>query len=100
MEYAVGTKSGAIKIFDELTKSETLTLRTGIEGRRGHGNRVFSLKYISEFELVSAGWDANVLVWDLRTSGAQQVYYGPYVTSDTIDVKDDLIMVGSHANHK
>jgi len=99
MEYAVGTKKGAIKVFDEATKSENTTLHTGTEGRRGHGNRVFSLKYISEFELVSAGWDANVLVWDLRTGHAEQVFYGPYVTSDTLDVQDDLIMVGSHANH-
>ena len=77
LEYAVGCKSGAIKIFDEATKSEITTLRTGIEGRRGHSNRVFSLKYLNEYELVSAGWDANVLVWDLRTHHAEAVYYGP-----------------------
>jgi WD40 repeat protein len=64
--YAIGTKSGSIRIFDENTKSLSVTLRPGIGDRQGHSNRVYSVRYIDENTIVSGGWDNNVIIWDIR----------------------------------
>jgi COMPASS component SWD3 len=92
--YAIGCKGGNIKVFDETTKSETVSLRMGMGDRMGHSNRVFSVKYIDEHTLISGGWDNNLIMWDLRTARVNQAFYGPQVCADTLDVSGDLILAG------
>ena len=87
-----------VKIFDEATKDISQVLQPGKHDTMGHQNRVYSVKYLpeSENEVVSGGWDHMVLLWDLRTGTVVRSWLGPKVCGDTLDIKEDLLLAGSH----
>ena len=66
----------------------------------GHGNRVFCVKFNKGDQnmLVSAGWDNNIFVYDMRYRGPVHAIYGPHVCGDSIDFKTDgyTMVVGSY----
>jgi len=64
--------------------------------RKGHSNRVFCCKYLSDVEMVTGGWDKNIFLWDLRMSRVARHYHGPNIVGDSIDVKGDMLIAGSH----
>lgn len=66
----------------------------------GHGNRVFSVKFLpSELNLLlSGGWDGNVHIWDLRVRKSIASIFGPNISGDTLDYRDQEILTGSHRN--
>jgi len=37
-----------------------------------------------------------VLLWDLRTGTVVRSWLGPKVCGDTLDIKEDLLLAGSH----
>jgi WD40 repeat protein len=98
--YAIGSKGGAVFLFDENTKNQSATLREGFGDRIGHSNRVYSVKFIDEHMMVTGGWDNNVLLWDTRTCRVAHGYYGPQVCADTLDVCGDLILAGSFSKNE
>lgn len=98
---ATGCKDCSVTIIDEHTKSQLAKLTEG-GGRPGHSNRVFSVKYSPDDPnfLVSGSWDNTVLLWDLRKSEPIDSVYGPHICGDSIDIREDRILVGSYSNEE
>ena len=98
--YGIGCKTGSISIFDEKTKNVVSTLEASNGRFSGHGNRVHSIKFLSENEIATGGWDSNLLIWDIRSAKVIQEFYGPQFAADTLDVKGDIIMAGSYTTRE
>ena len=94
--FALGCRDTSIKIYDEATKQVSLDLDSKGGLRSGHGNRIFSLKWLDEHTIASGGWDRNVLIWDVRTQNAARTIYGPYVCGDCMDFKGGVLCCGSY----
>lgn len=94
--FAVGCKDMCVKVYDESTKSMVCELSQGLGERLGHSNRIFSVKWLDESTLASAGWDNNLLVWDLRTRNVVKGFYGPHVCGDTLDVRGGVLVTASY----
>lgn len=100
-EFATAGRDGKVRIYDESTKQIVTTLEGGIFGDYssdipGHSNRVFSVKFThDENLLLSGGWDNTVHIWDVRTGGAVRCLYGPHICGDALDVKGNEIVTGS-----
>ena len=65
--YALGLKDYSIRVFDGLTKKETIRLG-GIDNQKitGHQNKIFALKFVRDQKvLISGGWDDTLIFWDL-----------------------------------
>ena len=52
-------------------------------------NRVFALKFLEETPniLLSAGWDGNLLIWDLRDHKCVGTIFGPNLSGDSLDFR-------------
>ena len=95
--FACGGKEGLVKIYDEATHKLASVLRTGGEHIPGHTNRVFSIKWTDDPNvLISAGWDNLLIIWDLRNEIPISSLYGPHICGDSIDVQGDTIVTGSY----
>lgn len=94
--FALGCRDTTIRVYDEATKQMTMELDSKGGLRQGHGNRIFSLKWLDENTIVSGGWDRNLLLWDIRTQSAARSIYGPYVCGDAIDFRGGVICAGSY----
>lgn len=93
--FAVGCQDRTIKVYDESTKTLVCTLSQGLGERIGHSNRIFSVKWLDESTVMSAGWDNNVLIWDLRTRQVIKSLYGPHICGDSIDSRGDALVTAS-----
>ena len=63
----------------------------------GHSNRVFSLKF--EFDqnlLISSGWDQRIIYWDIRTKKPIESIFGCNIYGDSLDVCDGLLLACNH----
>lgn len=94
--FAVGCKDATIRVFDEATKTQTLSL-TGEGERVGHSNRIFSARFLDENTIVSGGWDNNVLFWDMRQRSAVRSFNGLHICGDGIDFASTLMVTASYA---
>jgi len=80
-----------------------VNLEGGGAGEPGHSNRVFCVKFDQDDPnlIVSAGWDKNVKVWDIRQPSPCRSVYGPYICGDSVDLHDGFILTGSYQdNHQ
>ena len=93
--YAIGCMDSTVRVYDESTKSLVGELLPGRGEHIGHNNRIFSIKWLSEFSLVSGGWDNNVLVWDIRVKDVIRHLYGPRVYGDSVDASSGKLLTGS-----
>lgn len=89
-----------VRIYDANTRKLKDTLNRGTDenghSRPAHTNRIYSCKFVSETTLVTAGWEAPVQVWDMRTGRSERQIGGPHVSSDAIDaIGEQHIIVGS-----
>ncbi|CAK56057.1 unnamed protein product (macronuclear) [Paramecium tetraurelia] len=98
--FATGGKDFCIRIYDDDIKSVQHQYQQADWGQRGHANRVFVVKFIPDQPniLISGGWDANILIWDIREKQCVGQFYGPSLSGDSLDfsVKRQLILTGSH----
>lgn len=65
----------------------------------GHTSRIFCVKFDKENPniVVTGGWDARVLVWDLRDKNPVRNFFGPRIYGEAIDVFEDYILTCSHS---
>lgn len=67
-----------------------------------HVNRIFSVKCLKNDPNVffSGGWDSMVQVWDIRVgSGAVRKICGPSISSDSLDLKNNILLSGNYQNN-
>lgn len=96
---AVGGKDYKVKIYDDSTKSLVSTLEAAGSTNLGHSNRVFSVRFSDDPNLlVSGGWDNAVFLWDMRAAHSIGFVYGPHICGDAIDVRGDTLLTGSYSN--
>jgi len=86
-----------IRIYDEATKRCETTLEQSAMSHPGHSNRIFSVKFHPTIPhlIISAAWDRNVIVWDIREKKSVKTIYGPFVCGESLVVQDDTIITGS-----
>jgi COMPASS component SWD3 len=95
---AASGKRRAIRLYDDEKRALVCKLRNkGQALRSGHTNRVTSLKFDDTGKLlVSGSWDMTVKVWDVTSGTVAHSIFGPEIAGDAIDIRDDLILTGSH----
>lgn len=96
--FAAAGKDYKVRLYDESSKALVATLSGGFgKLTPGHSNRVFSLKFhpTDPNILISGGWDNTVQIWDIRVEEAVQSFYGPHISGDSVDIRDNIILTGS-----
>ena len=71
-------------------------LETADTNYPGHSNKIFSLKFMDENTVISGGWDKTVQIWDIRQERSVASIYGYKVGGDSIDVRENSILVGCY----
>jgi COMPASS component SWD3 len=99
-KFATAGKDTAIRVYDEATKTNISTMQGGVgysvKSTPGHSNRIFSVKYTTdENMIISGGWDNTVQIWDIRVGHAVRSIYGPHVCGDSVDLHRNEIVTGS-----
>lgn len=91
-------KDSCVRIYDDSTKRLVRTYEKGSWYSPGHSNRVFAAKFKPKDNniLLTGGWDSAVFIWDIRQPKNVDAFVGPNISGDTIDVKDDVMLIGSH----
>ena len=89
-----------MRVYDEDTKSILIDFLPADWNQAGHSNRIFSLKFLPEDPnvILSCGWDANLLIWDIREKKSVGAFYGPSTSGDSLDYKNGVILTGSYRN--
>ena len=102
--FVTAGKDCNLRIYDEgnsklnlETKSITTQLGKAEWNYPGHANRIFSVKFIDDNTIISGGWDSVVHIWDLRMSKSVNYIQGLHVAGDSIDVKENQIVVGCYS---
>jgi len=92
----VGYSDGSIAVYDDETKQRLKRWNSNSISSTGHNNRIFALKYIPELEniIVTAGWDSNVFVWDIRERQPIDYFKAPRVSGDAVDYKGGNLLIG------
>lgn len=93
---AIGCKDWSVRIIDENTKGVLAELLGGTGNRLGHGNQVFTVKWLSADLLASAGWDNNIFIWDLREGCVVKYIHGPHICGESLDSNQDTLLTGSY----
>ena len=93
---AVGGKEYNVRVYSYEKKTVLMKLDPGDSTDMGHTNRVYSVKFTDNSNLLlSGGWDATVYIWDLRMGKSAGYLYGPHIFGDAIDAKGDSVLTGS-----
>jgi WD40 repeat protein len=93
-----GGKDACVRIYDDNTKRIVRTYEKGSWYSPGHSNRVFATKFKNREPnmVISGGWDSAVFIWDIREPKSVAAFVGPNVSGDTIDTREDVLLIGSH----
>lgn len=104
-QFVTAGKDTKIRVYDEATKSIVTTLLGNSISNYstttpGHSNRVFSVKFThDENILLSGGWDNTVHIWDCRVGSSVRHLHGPHICGDSLDLKGQEILTGSYRQH-
>lgn len=95
---ATAGKDCAIRLYDDTTKEVVRKYGKGDWYSPGHSNRIFALRFKHDDPnaLISGGWDGSVFIWDIRQRNHVAAFAGPNVSGDTIDTRDNVMLIGSH----
>lgn len=89
-QYAVGLTDCSIRVIDGATQKEIISLGGKDQNAHinGHMNKIYALKYHKEDPnvLISAGWDDNILFWDLISGSPFRVMVGPHIHGEGLDI--------------
>jgi WD40 repeat protein len=58
--------------------------------------KVMSSIFVDKNTVLVGGWEASVLLYDLRTGAVQRTFDGPRLTGDCLDVLDGCVLAASH----
>lgn len=45
----------------------------------------------------SGGWDSTVRIWDVRVGESVRKFGGPMVSSDSLDLKNNVLLSGNYS---
>ena len=95
--FATGGSDKVVRLYDDNTKTLMQKLEKHKHDLPVHYNRIFSVKFSKKDPnlLLSAGWDNTILLYDLRAKEVQNYLYGPHVSGDGLDLKEDLLLTVS-----
>mmetsp|Transcript_68136 Transcript_68136/g.114138 ORF Transcript_68136/g.114138 Transcript_68136/m.114138 type:complete len:268 (+) Transcript_68136:61-864(+) len=88
----------AVRVYDEVKHTVVQAFQTDeVQGIRGHGNRVFAVKWHDQDHnlLLSGGWDRTVRVWDMRVPESVKTIFGPYICGHSLDVRGNTVLAGT-----
>ena len=85
-------------VYDDEKRTVNVKLRQkGQFVNAGHNNRIFAVRFDDTGkQLISAGWDMTVKIWDLSTGTVVRSIFGPEISGDALDVVGDTLITGSH----
>jgi WD40 repeat protein len=84
-----------IHVFDTTTGAQVSEFVKGNFLSQGHNNKVFAVRMLDDdHTFVSAGWDANFLVWDLRAKMAVAGFTGVRVSGETLEMHKGQLYAG------
>lgn len=104
-KFATGGTDTEVKLYDVGKKSPP-TILEGTPTAPKHSNRIYALKFLKNDPniLLSAGWDNVIIIYiliklilihDLRMGHTAGFIFGPKVYSESLDIKDNIILTGS-----
>ena len=105
--YAVGGQTQEILLYDAQTNSHVLTLESAASGNlgktgddqslSGHTSRITAIRFVPDAPdlIVSAGWDENVLLWDMRSRQVVRSLSKVQVHADALEVTFNRVVTGS-----
>lgn len=98
--FATAGKDAKIRIYDDETKKQLVSLGAKQWVSPGHTNRIFSLKFINDDPnvLISGGWDPSVYIWDIRLKKCVDCIFGVCLMGDSLDYKNGQILIGNQKN--
>jgi WD40 repeat protein len=62
----------------------------------GPPSKVMATVFVDENTLLVGGWEASVLLYDLRTREVQRTFAGPRLSGDTLDFSQGCVLAASH----
>ncbi len=96
--FATAGNDKKVKIWDESMKVLHSTMKGCSLSKPGHSNRIFSVCFDKSDSnlLASAGWDNTVQFYDIKSGCIISSIYGPHISGDSIDIKNNLLLTGSY----
>lgn len=93
-----GGKNCQIAVFDQENLQLIKKFERGDSYCHGHTNRIFKVKCIHDQPnlILSGGWDCTVFAWDIRQTKPAASFFGPCISGDSIDYKNNVILTGSY----
>ena len=93
---AIGGKDCNVKVYDYGTRTLMTTLKAINSASLGHCNRIYSIKFTDDPNiLISGGWDNTIYIWDLKSGKSIAHIFGIHICGDSIDLKKDQMLVGT-----
>jgi COMPASS component SWD3 len=96
MQFVTGAADTVVRLYDESTRQLVTEFRGGGTGPAGHNSKVMCCKFVDENLILTGGWDRQIKVWDIREPAPIRSIFGPYVSADSLDVQDGVILAGSN----
>lgn len=95
LKFATAGMDCQVRVYDDVSKKKLSPMTEGDLIK--HSNRVYALKFsnIDPNLLASAGWDSNLLLWDLRVTKPVMLISGPLVFGDSLDIHNNHLLAGS-----
>lgn len=92
---AVCTCLTQIHVFDTATGAQVTEYVKGNFLSQGHNNKVFGARMIDDdFTFITAGWDANFLIWDLRAKMAVAGFTGVRISGESLEMHKGQLYAG------
>lgn len=97
----VGGKDRKLYVYDATSREFITTMHSNGFKVDGHINRIYCIRSHPEDNnvIASAGWDGMMKLYDIRKKKPFASLGQAQVSGDSIDMFDDMIVVGSY-NHK
>lgn len=91
-------KNMAINLLNDDNKKLIRKYEPGDSFQIGHTNRIFCTKFVESQPnmFISGGWDNTMFLWDVRVTKAVASVFGPSISGESLDIKDNLIVAGSY----